>query len=60
MTTSAVARRWATGTLAYGCAGNIAAMGTHTFRYDKLSRLTQANLYLEPTSSVSLRTQAFT
>jgi hypothetical protein len=35
------------------------AIGTHTFTYDKVSRLTAANLYLEPTASTTLRTQTF-
>jgi RHS repeat-associated protein len=38
---------------------NIRLMGTHTFGYGKVSRLTAANLYLEPTSSTSLRFQTF-
>jgi RHS repeat-associated protein len=58
--TSGGVQRWATGTYAYDGAGNIKAMGTQSFGYDKVSRLTQANLYLEPTSSVNLRTQSFT
>jgi RHS repeat-associated protein len=34
-------------------------LGTHIFTYDKVSRLTAANLYLEPTASTTLRTQTF-
>jgi RHS repeat-associated protein len=51
---------WATGPYGYDGAGNISAIGTHTFAYDKVSRLKTANLYLEPTSAVSLRTQTYT
>ena len=51
---------WDTGTYAYDGAGNVKAVGTHTFVYDKVSRLTSANLFLEPTSSTTLRTQTYT
>jgi hypothetical protein len=34
--------------------------GAQTFAYDKVSRLTAANLYLEPTSPATLRTQNYT
>jgi hypothetical protein len=53
------ARRWTSGTYTYDGAGNVKAIGTHTFTYDKVSRLTAANLYLEPTASTTLRTQTF-
>jgi hypothetical protein len=59
VTTPASALRWSSGSYAYDGAGNIKTIGTHTFTYDKVSRLTAANLYLEPTSSTTLRTQTF-
>src|SRR4051794_10840067 len=51
--------RWTSGTYAYDGAGNVKAIGSHTFTYDKVSRLTAANLYLEPMASITLRTQTF-
>jgi RHS repeat-associated protein len=51
--------RWDTGSYAYDGAGNVKAIGTHNFTYDALSRLTAATLYLEPTSSVTQRTQSY-
>ncbi len=60
VTTPASAVRWSTGSYAYDGAGNVKAIGTHTFTYDPVSRLTASNQYLEPTSSVTLRTQSFT
>jgi len=58
-TTAGGVQRWATGVYTSDGAGNIKSMGTHTFAYDKVSKLTAANLYLEPTSSTSLRFQTF-
>jgi RHS repeat-associated protein len=52
--------RWSTGTYSYDGAGNVKAIGTHIFAYDKVSRLKAATLYLEPTSSVTQRTQTYT
>jgi RHS repeat-associated protein len=60
VTTPASAVRWSTGGYTYDGAGNVKAIGTHTFTYDKVSRLTASNQYLEPTSSATLRTQTFT
>ena len=60
VTTPASAVRWSTGAYTYDGAGNVKAIGTHTFTYDKVSRLTASNQYLEPTSSATLRTQTFT
>jgi RHS repeat-associated protein len=60
VTTPAAVVRWATGAYGYDGAGNIKTMGAQTFAYDKVSRLTTANLYLEPTSSVTLRNQTYT
>ncbi|HEY7214041.1 MAG TPA: RHS repeat-associated core domain-containing protein, partial [Thermoanaerobaculia bacterium] len=60
VTSSAGAQLWATGAYGYDGAGNVKAIGTHTFAYDKVSRLKSANLYLEPTGSATLRTQAYT
>jgi hypothetical protein len=60
VTTPSVIVRWSTGAYGYDGAGNIKAMGAQTFAYDKVSRLTTANLYLEPTSSATLRTQSYT
>ena len=59
-TTTASAVRWSTGGYAYDGAGNVKTIGTHTFTYDKVSRLTASNQYLEPTTSTTLRTQSFT
>jgi RHS repeat-associated protein len=59
-TTPASAVRWSTGAYAYDGAGNVKTIGTHTFTYDKVSRLTASNQYLEPTASTTLRTQTFT
>jgi len=59
VTTPASAVRWSTGSYAYDGAGNVKTVGTHTFTYDKVSRLTASNQYLEPTSSTTLRTQTF-
>jgi RHS repeat-associated protein len=59
-TTPASAVRWSTGAYAYDGAGNVKTIGTHTFAYDKVSRLTASNQYLEPTASTTLRTQTFT
>ncbi|HEV8580716.1 MAG TPA: RHS repeat domain-containing protein, partial [Thermoanaerobaculia bacterium] len=53
VTTPTGVARWSTGTYAYDGAGNISAIGPDTFNYDKVSRLKTANLYLEPTSSVT-------
>jgi RHS repeat-associated protein len=52
--------RWATGAYSYDGAGNVKAIGTHTFTYDKVSRLKTATLFLEPTSSTTQRTQTYT
>ena len=59
VTTPTSVSRWTSGTYTYDGAGNVKAIGTHTFTYDKVSRLTAANLYLEPTASTTLRTQTF-
>ncbi|HEX4496051.1 MAG TPA: hypothetical protein VIE43_10330, partial [Thermoanaerobaculia bacterium] len=59
-TTPASAVRWSTGAYAYDGVGNVKTIGTHTFTYDKVSRLTASNQYLEPTASTTLRTQTFT
>ena len=59
VTTPTAVSRWTSGTYSYDGAGNVKAIGTHTFTYDKVSRLTAANLYLEPTASTTLRTQGF-
>jgi RHS repeat-associated protein len=59
VTTPTSVSRWTSGTYNYDGAGNVKAIGTHTFTYDKVSRLTAANLYLEPTASTTLRTQTF-
>ena len=59
VTTPTAVSRWTSGTYTYDGAGNVKAIGTHTFTYDKVSRLTTANLYLEPTASTTLRTQTF-
>ena len=60
VTTPASGVRWSTGTYAYDGAGNVEAIGTHTFTYDKVSRLTAGNLYLEPTGSTTFRNQTYT
>jgi RHS repeat-associated protein len=60
VTTPASVVRWSTGNYGYDGAGNIKAIGTHTFAYDKVSRLKTGNLYLEPTTSTTLRTQTYT
>ncbi len=60
VTTPTAAVRWSTGASGYDGAGNVKSIGAQTFAYDKVSRLTTANLYLEPTSSVTLRTQTYT
>ena len=60
VTNPASAALWSTGAYAYDGAGNVKAIGTHTFTYDKVNRLTAANVYLEPTSSTTLRTQSYT
>ena len=60
VTTPASGVRWSTGTYAYDGAGNVEAIGTHTFTYDKVSRLTAGNLYLEPTSATTFRNQTYT
>jgi RHS repeat-associated protein len=60
VTTPTSVARWSSGAYTYDGAGNVKAVGTHTFTYDKVSRLTAANLYLEPTASTTLRTQSFT
>jgi tetratricopeptide (TPR) repeat protein len=52
--------RWSTGAYGYDGAGNVKAIGTHTFIYDKVSRLKTGNLYLEPNGSTTLRTQTYT
>jgi hypothetical protein len=59
VTTPTAVSRWTSGTYTYDGAGNVKAIGSHTFTYDKVSRLTAANLYLEPTASTTLRTQTF-
>jgi RHS repeat-associated protein len=59
VTTPTSVSRWTSGTYTYDGAGNVKAIGTHTFTYDKVSRLTAANLYLKPTASTTLRTQTF-
>ncbi len=59
-TTPTSVARWSTGGYAYDGAGNVKTIGTHTFTYDKVSRLTASNQYLEPTASTTLRTQSFT
>ncbi len=58
-TTPTSVARWSTGAYAYDGAGNVKTIGTHTFTYDNVSRLTASNQYLEPTTSATLRTQTF-
>ena len=57
VTTPTSVARWSSGAYAYDGAGNVKTIGTHTFTYDKVSRLTAASFYLEPTASITLRTQ---
>ncbi len=59
VTTPTSVKRWETGNYAFDGAGNVKAIGAHTFGYDKVSRLKTGNLYLEPTSSTTLRTQTY-
>ena len=40
VTTPTSVSRWTSGTYAYDGAGNVKAIGTHTFTYEKVSRLT--------------------
>jgi RHS repeat-associated protein len=60
VTTVGGATRWSTGAYTYDGAGNVKSIGTHAFGYDKVSRLTSASLYLEPTSSVTPIAQSYT
>jgi RHS repeat-associated protein len=60
VTTPTAAVRWSTGSYGYDGAGNVKAIGTHTFTYDLVSRLKAGTLYLEPTNSVTQRTQTYT
>jgi RHS repeat-associated protein len=54
------ANNWATGAYSYDGVGNVKAIGTSTFLYDKVSRLVSANVFDGLTGGGALRSQNYT